>query len=280
MSRSLGMFALSAGMVHINVGADETPFDVHVELLCSCSPYFDSIYGDRTKNPIPSDPVCFPDEDPVVFAELLAWMYYGDIPIDLPSRTSIHFLLQLWILAGTFEIARLQNQVIHLCRTEIAKVPGRTFSSDDIDFVYSHTLPQSPLRLLLVDNWARNATQEHFTSCQKNLPYPFLEELCRAFIERKGNVNNAEGEIHSVERYNIHPPPPEDQNDRLMPRERVSEFPRTAPPEKLRNRKIARPSPRLNKASLTSPLRAMTPNSVEENDPKSEVSSQMSHLQI
>ncbi|GKZ35405.1 hypothetical protein AbraIFM66950_006035 [Aspergillus brasiliensis] len=277
MSRALGKFALSAGMVHFNVGAKETPFDVHVELLCKCSPYFDSLFGNRTEKPISNDPICFPEEDPDVFAELLAWMYYGDTPADLPSRTGISFLLQLWILAGKFEIARLQNHVIHLCRLEIDKKRGETFSYDNINYVYAHTWPKSPLRLLLVDNWAEYATQQEvFKNHPKCLPHPFLEELCCALIERRGSPNIARGEAYFAERYNIDPAPLKDNNQRSG----NPNLPKTATPEQLKNRNVKRPSSRLHKASHTSPLRATTPNSVEESDSKSEVSSQMGHLKI
>lgn len=91
-------------MVHINVGVNQTPFDAHVELLCGCSPYFDTVLKDRTERPIAEDPICFPDDDPDVFAELLGWMYSGDISADLPSRAGSLFLLQLWVLAGKLKI--------------------------------------------------------------------------------------------------------------------------------------------------------------------------------
>ncbi|OJJ68869.1 hypothetical protein ASPBRDRAFT_132287 [Aspergillus brasiliensis CBS 101740] len=255
-------------MVQINVGANETPFDVHVELLCSCSPYFNSLFGNRTEEPIPSDPICFRDEDPDVFAELLAWVYYGDTPADLPSRAGIPFLLQLWILAGKYEIPRLQNQVIHLCRAAMDKNPSETLSHDNINYVYAHTLPESPLRLLLIDNWAREATQEDVMSRPKSLPYPFLEDLCRALIERKGNTNHAEGEAYYAERYNINHSPLDNNQVHSNPN-----LPKTATREQLKKRNMKRPSSRLHKASHTSPLGAMAPNIVEENDSKSEVSS-------
>ncbi|PYH83232.1 hypothetical protein BO82DRAFT_400626 [Aspergillus uvarum CBS 121591] len=112
MARSPAKFALSAGMVHIDEGADETPFDVHVELLCSCSPYFNSLLSNRTEKHIPSDPIYSSNDDPDVFAELLGWVYSGDTSIDLPSRNRISFLLRLWILAAKYQIVELQNHVI------------------------------------------------------------------------------------------------------------------------------------------------------------------------
>ncbi|KAJ6031606.1 hypothetical protein N7540_002338 [Penicillium herquei] len=225
MAKVLGRFALSAGMVHLNVGPSGTPFDVHVELLCSYSPYFDSIYSNRTVEPIPSDPISFPEDDPDVFAELLAWMYHGDNSIDIPSRSDVFFLLKLWILAAKFEVSKLQNHVMQLCKIGFDKKPDRILDEEKIQYVYTNTWPQSPLRLFLVDHWARNASHAYFQSRQETLPRSFLEEFCSAFFERKEKTNSAEGEIDFAERYNVKSSRPKDDHENLFSQARENPEP-------------------------------------------------------
>ncbi|KAJ5726046.1 uncharacterized protein N7483_007403 [Penicillium malachiteum] len=269
-------------MVQINVGPSGTPFDIHVELLCSCSPYFDLLYGNRTLEPIPSDPICFPDEDPDVFAELLAWMYHGDDSIDIPSRSDVFFLLRLWILAEKFEVFKLQNHAIELLRIEIDKRPGRVLGVNKVDYVYTHTQPQSPLRLFFVDNWVRNATQAHLLSRQEPLPYPFLKSFCSALLERRENPNTAEGEFDFAERYYVRNSRPRENHENIFSRHGDPPEPvRTATAEEASKRKIAVPSSRRHKSSPASPSPARTPVSTKkENAAKSDLASQMEDFHI
>ncbi|KAF7169362.1 hypothetical protein CNMCM5623_002125 [Aspergillus felis] len=270
MIRPLGKFALSAGMVHINVGVNETPFDVHVELLCGCSPYFDTLFKDRTEKPIAEDPICFPDDDPDVFAELLGWMYYGDTSADLPSRAGSLFLLQLWVLAGKLKISRLQNHVIHILKTMIDRKPGGIFGSDKVNYVYAHTLPHSPLRLLVVDNWAQNGTKSRLLTRKENFPRPFLEDLCCALVEWKESTTDAVNVIDFAGRYDVESCVPRDIHKELPLRAREYPEPvQSATPEQLKNRKIKQPSSRICQPSLQ-----------VESDPRGEVGHEKSHLQI
>lgn len=127
------------------MGQDQTPFDVHLELLCDCSPYFDTLYKNRTvdKNTT-KDPISFPDDDPAVFAERVSWMYRGELSPDLPS---IIFLIQLWVLAGELRIQDLQDLTLSHCKQKIP--PGAVFGNETVNYVYNNTLPGSPLRHLV-----------------------------------------------------------------------------------------------------------------------------------
>lgn len=273
--------ALSAGMVQFSVGANETPFDVHVELLCDRSPYFDSLYGDRTEKPISSDPISFPDEDPDIFAELLSWMYYGDASVELPPTEGISFLLKLWVLAGRFEKSQLQNHVIQLCRTEMDNKPNRIFGCDTIDYVYAHTLPQSPLRLLLADNWVRNASQARFLRRREHLSRPFLEDFCSALIEDKERTDDTEETGYVAERYHTQYLPLQDNHGVPLVRDRDHpELVQTATWEQLSNRNIKRPSSRIRNSPLLTPPHATTPSFTKQKDPKTEIAREMRDLQI
>ena len=260
--------ALSAGIAHINVGVNETPFDVHLELLCDYSPYFDSLYKDRSVKPVPESPVCFPDDDPDVFSELLGWMYRGTISSDLATRTKIPILLRLWVLAEKFGISGLQNDAIQLCKLAMDKSPGGIFGCDTIRYVYTRTLPESPLRLLVVDNWVQSGTKSRLSARQKELPRQFLEDLCCALIEGKDSKLD-------VERYYVVTPPAEDkQKEHLSRRSDDSKIVQPATPEQLRNRKIKHPVSRAHKNPLTREDDGLCPSRDESR------SEEMSHLQI
>ena len=173
---------LAGGITHINVGQAEIPFDVHLELLCDCSPYFDTLYNNRTvdKNTT-KKPISFPDDDPAVFAELVSWMYRGELSPNLPS---IFFLFQLWVLAAELRIQDLQDLTFSHCKQKVT--PGAVFGNETVNYVYNNTLPGSPLRHLVVDIWAQNGTRERFSCHREKLPRAFLEDFCAAMIERDG----------------------------------------------------------------------------------------------
>ena len=70
---------LSGGIANLNVGTPETPFDVHVELLCDASPYFDKLF-DNCFATVSAASVSFPDHDPDTFAEFLKGVYWSNFP--------------------------------------------------------------------------------------------------------------------------------------------------------------------------------------------------------
>ncbi|KAE8357284.1 hypothetical protein BDV27DRAFT_151447 [Aspergillus caelatus] len=257
MSKSLTKNALTAGIARISVGTGDTPFDVHLELLCDHSPHFDDVYADRALKPITELPIRFPDDNSDVFSVLIGWMYRGQIAVK-PSPQSVLFLIKLWILAGKFEMVELQNNLISLCKARIDDKSGTVFDDHTIHYVYSHTLPKSPLRLLVVDTWVRNATKSRFLG-RDNPPRDFLEELCCALIEWKEGSAGRE----------------------IPMRNEACETKRLATPDQLRSRKFKHPSPRIREASPASSLHVIPPiSNRHRNDPNEQITSDMSSLQV
>ena len=105
---------LSGGIANLNVGTPETPFDVHVELLCDASPYFDKLFDNRFAT-VSAASVRFPDHDPDTFAEFLNWVYTGAI---FPGHLSPLLIepLRLWIQGEKFEVPELQNSGVARCQ--------------------------------------------------------------------------------------------------------------------------------------------------------------------
>jgi hypothetical protein len=248
-----------------------TPFDVHVELLCDCSPYFDHLFRDRAVKSITDQPIRFQDESPDVFAELISWMYLGEVSVDLPSQPHI-LLFQLWVLAGKFEISELQNSVISLFKEIITDEPGTILGNDTIDYVYAHTQPMSPPRLLVVDIWVRIATRLRFLAHRERFPRPFLEDFSCALIERMEITQATKWEsVDFQKRYFVQPIPSKNEVSNNP------EIPQRATPTQMGQRKI-KPLPRYSSTSSTSVASpASTAASV---DPRVEIAHDMGQLQI
>lgn len=165
------------------MGPAHTPFDVHLELLCECSPYFDAVYKDRARSGVTEGPpVIFPAEDPDVFAEIVSWMYRGALSPDLESRCQVIFLFQLWVLAGKFQISPLQTMALEMSEKKIANNKKSVLSAATVSYVYARTDQGASPRQLVVDAWAKSATVLEYARQKDTFPRDFLEDLCGKLI--------------------------------------------------------------------------------------------------
>ncbi|KAL3457297.1 hypothetical protein BJX64DRAFT_20384 [Aspergillus heterothallicus] len=273
MAKSLGKFTLSAGIARINVGEAQTPFDVHVELLCDKSPFFNNLYRDRTVSTIPEVPISLPDADPDVFAEIISWMYQGQLNNELSYQSRLTFLFELWVLAEKFEIPALQNQVITFCKTRVETKTNTALPTiQTIEYAYTKTKPFSPLRRFLVDVWIWRGTAVAFAKRKDDLPRAFVEDLCEALLHRYTTGLTATGTTPDPRPFPPHPgleryfvecapsasaPGPAALASLLLFSRSVerdtdtSDTPRLATPEQMANRKMKSPSPRLAPRKLS-----------------------------
>lgn len=207
----------------IEIGVSKTPFDVHLELLCTCSPYFESLFQHRYDLVLADEVISFPTEDPQVFAQLNFWMYRGEGCIVLLEGKKVDFLTRLWILAGDFKMAKLQNSVMVVCKRKAETSPVGLMGVDTINYIYSNTLAQSPMRRLAVDIWVRSSSTECFEKRQEELPRDFLEDLCIEFIKgRESTIFPRSLPVFPEDRYSIPLSSGTDGNvDALLPREAV-----------------------------------------------------------
>ncbi|RDW81041.1 uncharacterized protein DSM5745_04598 [Aspergillus mulundensis] len=169
---------LSGGIVNLTVGHSETPFDVHIELLCDRSPYFDKLLENRYTES-PNGELVFSNDDPDVFADFVSWVYCGNISTGLKSSRRLHFF-QLWTLAERFQVAELQELALVRIKEILAAHPELLISRTQIEHAYGQSRPGSALRLLAVDTWAARASKSdvqiglkrHFLSSAR-----FFEDL-------------------------------------------------------------------------------------------------------
>ncbi|KAL4982732.1 hypothetical protein BDW68DRAFT_50244 [Aspergillus falconensis] len=194
MAGQLKKATLSAGIAQINVGPNETPFDVHIELICDCSPYFDNLYKNRAdpNSTVTKDPISFPNVNPDIFAEFVSWMYKDTLSPDFdflesgnstgPNDLSkIIFLLQLWELAGQFSVDALQAAAIAQCEKNITKQKpddACILSAATVNYVYEHTEPGSVARRLALDIWLNRSRRKMFSKHKREFPVEFVLDFC------------------------------------------------------------------------------------------------------
>jgi hypothetical protein len=161
---------LSGGIASLNVGTSETPFDVHLELLCDSSPYFNSLFNDRFAR-FPPATVRLPDDDPDTFTEFLNWVYRGTI-FQNQLHPPLIELFRLWVLADKFEVSELQNLVVTRCKK---KLDYGVLATNTINYVYKNTVPGSPLRQMAVDTFVQRVTKAKFSRHREEVPRAFLK---------------------------------------------------------------------------------------------------------
>jgi hypothetical protein len=179
----------------IIVGPLEIPFNVHLGLICDCSPYFNKLFKDRY-TVVKTEPIRLPDDNPDTFAEFLCWAYRGVIFQSQPSSSSLFTssplwidLCRLWVLADKFEVRPLQDLVIKHCQMKHNETT-ELVEKEVIDFVYRSTPPDSPLRQMMVAFWTQRVTEALFSRDKHDLPRPFLEDLCLEWMKKPEQVED------------------------------------------------------------------------------------------
>jgi hypothetical protein len=186
--------------VNLTVGASETPFDVHIELLCDRSSYFDNLLENRYTELSPRELV-FPNDVPEAFADFVSWAYCGRISsakMAKKSSPSLH-LFQLWTLAERFQVPELQDIAFANCKELFDSEPDKIVGSEAVQHAYSHSSPGSTIRQLAVDIWAARASDSKILRSRVNLPLQFIEDLSA--------IRPGTQKLFAFEVYMLHPVP-------------------------------------------------------------------------
>lgn len=172
---------LSGGIVSLTVGASETPFDVHIELLCDRSPYFDNLLENRYTD-LPPQELVFPNDVPDVFADFISWAYCGSIRTAgmAAESTGILHLFQLWTLAEKFQVPGLRDIAFAGCKELLDAKVNSLVDSNAVHHAYLRSDPGSAIRKLAVDIWAARACESEILEIlQARIDFPsqFIEDL-------------------------------------------------------------------------------------------------------
>lgn len=237
-----------SGITRIYVGTPPTPFDVHIGLLRSRSPFFDGLFKGHSIEEIQTNPVPLPNEDADLFGDLVSWIYRDTIYKYAVAEDNAFFLFRLWVMAAKFEMPLLQNYVMSHFLVVMNTQPGGVYDKIKIDFVYDNTPPCSPLRRLVADMWARNGAQSGFPELLQTMPRAFLEDVCAAFFvcnDKEPVPEISHGDFE--ERYYVQPPAPQEPPKRpFKEAEEDSVVPRRATPAQMSRRRIITPRSHLH----------------------------------
>lgn len=139
-------------MVDIYVGPENTHWVLHEKLLCYRSRFFRNIFfsksGDR-KNRF----FGLPDEDDEPFRLFVGWLYSERVPPP-KEEEDLSPLLDMYLMAEKWEIKRLIVEVLDSVRQYYHETDTWP-SLRRVQYIYSNTENESPMRQLLVSCVAR-----------------------------------------------------------------------------------------------------------------------------
>ncbi|KAF8859757.1 hypothetical protein BDZ45DRAFT_725098 [Acephala macrosclerotiorum] len=144
-------------IVTVNVRKNEDgeyeTFRVHSNYICHYSPFFQAAFNGGFEEADKQE-LNLEDTNPLAFGVFVTWLYTQNICRDSEDAmkndiTWYSVLIDLWILADTILVPRLQNQTledIDKHRAVVKRIPRRLYHQ-----IYDGTSPGSPLRLYLID---------------------------------------------------------------------------------------------------------------------------------
>ena len=144
---------LSHDMVDIYVGQENTHWTLHEKLLCHRSKFFRNIFYNQKNDSKKNHHFGLPDEDDEPFRMFVGWLYSDHIPTPKEEK-DLTPLLDLYLMGEKWEIKKLILEVLDAVRRwyhDTDTWPGLR----RVQYIYSNTELESPMRQLLVQCVAR-----------------------------------------------------------------------------------------------------------------------------
>lgn len=138
-------------MVDIYVGSENTHWILHEKLLCHRSKFFRDIFYARSEHR--NRAFGLPDEDDEPFRLFVGWLYSASLPVPKEEK-DLGNLFELYLMGEKWAIKNLIVDVLDAVRRfyyENQTYPGLR----RVQYVYSNTPMDSPMRQLLVGSVAR-----------------------------------------------------------------------------------------------------------------------------
>ncbi|GIZ37071.1 hypothetical protein CKM354_000053400 [Cercospora kikuchii] len=142
---------LSRDMVDIYVGSENTHWVLHEKLFCYRSRFFRNIF--HNKNGRKNSVYGLPDEEDEPFKLFVGWLYSERVPAPREEK-DLSPLLDVYLMAEKWEIKRLLHEVMDAVRTFYNDTDSWP-SLRRVQYIYSNTEDESPMRKLLVSCVAR-----------------------------------------------------------------------------------------------------------------------------
>jgi len=142
---------LSREMVDIYVGSENTHWVLHEKLLCYRSKFFRNVL--HGKNGKREHVYGLPDEDDEPFRLFVGWLYSERVPPPKEEK-DLSSLLDMYLMAEKWEIRKLIVEVLDAVRRYYHDTDTLP-SLRRVQYIYSNTSSESPMRQLLVSCVAR-----------------------------------------------------------------------------------------------------------------------------
>ncbi|KAI4246859.1 MAG: hypothetical protein L6R42_009785 [Xanthoria sp. 1 TBL-2021] len=181
-------------MVSLEVGPERVPFQVHKNLLCDCSPFFEAAFNGHFKEKCGS--MELKEDDVDAFEYFMQWLYRRKINVtqigdpDYFARRYTQ-LSRLYTLADKYGVALFKNHIMTLL-FDTVKHPGGKYRQGEpafrhylpmwaVQHVYANTVEGSPIRKFLaavsvwpcrLDNFELKESWRLFALCPE-----FMEDL-------------------------------------------------------------------------------------------------------
>ncbi|KZF20645.1 hypothetical protein L228DRAFT_269944 [Xylona heveae TC161] len=173
---------LSRTMVDIYVGPENTHYILHEKLLCYRSPFFASIFYDKSKDEGRSKDLGLPDDEEGPFNMFVGWLYSGILPVP-EKEQDLAALFEVYLMGEKWSIDRLKETVVETVRTfyhSTGTYPGLR----RVQYIYANTADGSPMRQLFVESIARFLTlseeiPQHWAKALRNNG-PLAVDIIRA----------------------------------------------------------------------------------------------------
>lgn len=138
-------------MVDIYVGEENTHWILHEKLLCHRSKFFRNIF--YKKQGKKDSAMGLPDESDEPFRLFVAWLYADTVPTPKEEK-DLGSLFDLYLMAEKWEIRKLTVDVLDAVRRWYHDTDTMP-SLRRVQYIYSNTELDSPMRLLMVSCVAR-----------------------------------------------------------------------------------------------------------------------------
>jgi hypothetical protein len=164
------------------VGSAPVSFHAHIDLLCSSSTFFsNALTGDFKEGRDKVVPM--PDDEPEVFLEFLNWLYnrkhFGGMMFAFVDMLK---WCKLWILADKLDVPALQNFAMESIFNKFESYDGHSVPTSTFNHVYQNSVPDSPLREVLLQFAVRKMALPFYNENVSGLEVEFLEDLCRGYM--------------------------------------------------------------------------------------------------
>ncbi|KAF2869197.1 hypothetical protein BDV95DRAFT_578585 [Massariosphaeria phaeospora] len=176
---------ITGPVVQVVVKQGESPVTVsaHKSVLCSSSQFFQTA-AKKEWAELRDEPHTITFEyNPELFQAYIHWLYIRTLPIPVPTAPggTLQFLARVYVLGEELMDSNFKNAVLD---TVIAECKGSYLCQLAVSIIYEGTTEASPLRRLLVDIYADQATAlTCWTSQFKGCPKDFLVDVMTAMVK-------------------------------------------------------------------------------------------------